>query len=202
MVGLVLGLLDIAGTMVRIDVRLQSDTIELWCRTHLLGAFDRDHLLKWLDDPIDQISNRNVSWVSTEGGVVLNVGILFISCPVAYHDLESMKAYISAGRRLNNSPEQPSSGGTGADASLGLRPDHPLTWIIPVLIGGAVVLGVAWGKVLQLRRPGLSGMRSRAGTHLMTRRAPQTVGPAVASLHPSPVSPSTIARRLQGMWGQ
>lgn len=39
------------------------------------------------------------------------------------------------------------------DVLLGVRPGHPLTWIIPVVIGATVVLGALWGRVLQLRRP-------------------------------------------------
>lgn len=44
------------------------------------------------------------------------------------------------------------------DVLLGVRAGHPLTWIIPVVIGATVVAGAGWGKVLQLTRPEVFGV--------------------------------------------
>jgi hypothetical protein len=111
MIGLALSILDIAGTTVRIDLRLQSDTVELWCGTRVVGVFLREHLLEWLNDPIDPLNNRSVSWNSASGGLILEIGILFIAYPLARHDLDLIKAHISPGGRLSHSPEQLSPGG-------------------------------------------------------------------------------------------
>ena len=50
-----------SGNMQEVELRIQLGYIEVWCRDHCCGAFDREEMRSWLADPGRPLSTGEVT---------------------------------------------------------------------------------------------------------------------------------------------
>jgi hypothetical protein len=85
---------DVAGEPAQLQLRIENSTAELFSNEYRCAVFDREVLREWLTHPIGDLTAGDVSWTSTNDGVVLIVQPAFVSCPLLSRDVHWLRAYL------------------------------------------------------------------------------------------------------------
>lgn len=93
--GLLLSIPDVSGKVVRLDVRRHDDVVELHSPIMGLASFSHECLREWLTHPAGQLVNSAVSFRWTANGIVLDIGVLFVSHVLNCHEINFLKGHVS-----------------------------------------------------------------------------------------------------------